>query len=54
MKKAIIFYTRDSFNNEGKFVVVCEQNNLNEVIKDNYKYCTDIYDYEIVNVYEEM
>lgn len=53
MKKAIIFYAIDNFNKEYKFVVVCAENDVDETIKHNQKYCTEIYDYEICNVSEK-
>jgi hypothetical protein len=43
MKKAIIFYAIDNFNKEYKFVVVCAENDVDETIKHNQKYCTEIY-----------
>ena len=52
MKKAIIFYALDNFNNEYKFVAVCNENEIEETIKHNQYYCTEIYDYEICDVSE--
>ena len=53
MKKAIIFYAIDNFNKEYKFVVVCAENDVDETIKHNQKYYTEIYDYEICDVSEK-
>lgn len=53
MKKAIIFYCIDNFNKEYKYVVTCEESKVKEIIKDNQRYCTEIYKYEICNAYEK-
>lgn len=53
MKKAIIFYCIDNFNKEYKYVVTCEESKVEEIIKNNQRYCTEIYKYEICNAYEK-
>lgn len=53
MKKAIIFYCIDNFDKKYKYVVTCEESKVEEIIKDNQRYCTEIYEYEICNAYEK-
>lgn len=47
--KAIIFYCIDNYNDNYKFVVVCDEDKVDETIKSNKEKSTEIVDYEIVN-----
>jgi hypothetical protein len=50
--KAIIFYCIDNFDKEYKYVVMCDAQDLERVIKQNYK-CTEIIAHEVCNAYKE-
>jgi hypothetical protein len=47
--KGIIFNCIDNFNDTYKFVVVCEEDKVQDTIKEQMSLSTEIVDYEIVN-----
>ena len=50
-KSAIIFYCKDNFGENYKYVVISEIGKEQEVISEVSKLSTEIYDYEIVSCY---
>lgn len=53
MKKAIICYEISPFDNkENKWVIVCDEEKVDEQLKELEHHATDVYKTEVLNVYE--
>lgn len=51
MKKAIICHDCDPFNQESVYVIVCEEDKVNDELKQLERYATDVYQTEVVDVF---